>query len=788
MASQLLYLFFLCVFSTTKAQSPHSNITIGSTLYTNTTPNFWPSPSGRFAFGFYPSGDGFKIGIWLVGVPKNTIVWTALRDGPLVSAGATLLLYNNGRLQLRSALGQVEHITDNAQGASNASMLDSGNFVLYDSDFNAVWASFHYPTDTLLVGQRLVQNAFLYSSTSKSDYSTGRFMLAMQKDNNLVAYPLRNLQLGRYSYWYTSTANKGYTNVSLNLDEDGRLYLGNSSGITVKNLNMDRFPADKAFVFRTTFDVDGILRLYLHQIGMNGSLNSSVVWKGIKDEDRCLVKGICGLNSYCAIDGANLNCLCPPGFDFVDPDKTSGGCKVNFNPENDCIVGKVSMNYSMQTLVNAAWEDDAYENLQPSSEEVCLQACLEDCHCVVAMFREEMCLKLKLPMRFGKKKAIVATRTFVKIRSRSSSADPPPGGVVVINKITKRLGKEFLIAGLVLATFSMIIFVFSGYLIYTYKIWSSKFISKQSSPSDFDEEINLRSFAYNELVEATDNFKEELGKGASGRVYKGSLPNNEGREIAVKKLEKVMEEGEREFQNEMKVIGRTHHKNLVRLLGFCSEGSNRLLVYEYMKNGSLGDLLFKARTRRGWDERVRISLEIARGIVYLHEECEPRIIHCDIKPHNILMDQSWSARISDFGLSKLLKPDQTRTYTTPRGTRGYAAPEWHKNTLITVKADVYSYGILLFEIICCRKKIDISLVDDEIILLDWVYSCYDDGELGKLVGGEEVEAEALERMVKVGLWCVQTEPSLRPSMKKVVLMLEGTVMTPPPPPFSSVNA
>jgi serine/threonine protein kinase len=191
-------------------------------------------------------------------------------------------------------------------------------------------------------------------------------------------------------------------------------------------------------------------------------------------------------------------------------------------------------------------------------------------------------------------------------------------------------------------------------------------LTTQSNPPDVIEEINVRSFTYDQLVKATDNFKEEVGRGASGKVYKGSLKAmNGGQEIAVKRLEKMVEERESVFRNEMKIIGRTHHKNLLQLIGFCSEGSNRLLVYEFMKNGSLGDLLFKFMRRLSWNEMRRVLLEIARGIHYLSEECQTRIIHCDIKPQNILMDESWSTRISYFVLSKLLKPDQTRTLMQP---------------------------------------------------------------------------------------------------------------------------
>ncbi|XXG65317.1 hypothetical protein AAC387_Pa05g3048 [Persea americana] len=151
------------------------------------------------------------------------------------------------------------------------------------------------------------------------------------------------------------------------------------------------------------------------------------------------------------------------------------------------------------------------------------------------------------------------------------------------------------------------------------------------------------------------------------------------------------------------------------------------------------------------------------------------------------MDKFYRAKISDFGLAKLMRPDQTRTYTEIRGTRGYVAPEWHKNMPITVKADVYSYGILLLEIVCCRRNVEMRAGDDEKILSQWVYDCFEDSELGKLVKNhEEVDKRGLEEMVKVGLWCIQEKPSIRPSMKKVVLMLEGNVEIPTPPPISFV--
>ncbi|CAA2978670.1 G-type lectin S-receptor-like serine threonine-kinase LECRK3 [Olea europaea subsp. europaea] len=200
-----------------------------------------------------------------------------------------------------------------------------------------------------------------------------------------------------------------------------------------------------------------------------------------------------------------------------------------------------------------------------------------------------------------------------------------------------------------------------------------------------------------------------------------------------------------------------------------------------MSNGSFADILFNPESRPCWEERIRISLDIARGILYLHEECETRIIHCDIKPQNILMDEHRCAKISDFGLAKLLMLDQTYTNTGIRGTRGYVAPEWHVNLPVTVKANVYSFGIVLLEIICCRRSVDRRLSENEAILQEWVYNCYAAGELNKLVGYEDVDTRTLDRMIKIGIWCIQDEPSMRPSMKNVLLMLDGTLDIPVPP-------
>ncbi|EEF28982.1 serine-threonine protein kinase, plant-type, putative [Ricinus communis] len=787
MAKTFILLFVFLV-SLTKAQP--RNVTRGSILYTNSTPNFWPTYSGLFAFGFYPSGNGFRVGIWLSGNPKITVVWTAQRNDPPVLPGAALIFSSDGRLLLRSSTGEVNIAVTGDQRALVASIYNSGNLVLYDSSSEIIWESFDHPTNTLLVKQVLARYNYLYSSKSDTDDSVGNFKLAMQGDGNLVAYPMRSLQEGKYAYWSSFTTRPG-NNVSLSLDVDGRLYLKNLTGFPIKNLTEGGLLVNDAnILYRATFDIDGILRLYQHHLGINGSFNSTKLWSAITEDERCSVKGTCGPNSYCAINGRDIACLCPPEFDFLDPNQPSKGCKLSSSAGSGCFADadRANGNFSISVLDNTAWEREEYDVLTAVSEEGCQEGCLEDCYCEVAMFWDQMCFKMKLPLHFGRENSKSVRKSFVKIRNGSLPVDPQPDTIL----ITKKSGKELVIAGMVLIAFSLIVFVSSGFVICAHKIWRYKINTGQAChDQSIAEDINLRSFSYDQLVAATDDFRDEIGKGASGKVYKGSLgENGGGKEIAVKRLEKMVEDGEREFRNEMKIIGRTHHKNLVHLIGFCSEGSNRLLVYEFMKNGSLENLLFNTQNRPSWKERMRIVLDIAKGLHYLHEECETKIIHCDIKPHNVLMDESHSAKISDFGLSKLLKPDQTRTYTIPRGTRGYGAPEWHKNnTPITTKADVYSFGILLLETICCRKNFDLTAPSEAIILMDWVYRCYEDGELGNVVGDQaELDLGELEKMVKIGLWCVQTEVNSRPTMKEVILMMEGTIVTASPPPVSSINA
>ncbi|KAK7343588.1 hypothetical protein VNO77_12435 [Canavalia gladiata] len=300
-------------------------------------------------------------------------------------------------------------------------------------------------------------------------------------------------------------------------------------------------------------------------------------------------------------------------------------------------------------------------------------------------------------------------------------------------------------------------------------------------------------FSFQELREATNGFSNMLGHGAFGAVFSGVLIlEGEQVEVAVKQLEQEEEKGDKEFVNEVQVIGMTHHKNLVRLLGFCNEHNHRLLVYEMMRNGALSNFLFREGDKPSWEHRLKFVLEIAKGLLYLHEECDPQIIHCDIKPQNVLLDSNYTAKIADFGLAKLLVKDRTRTSTIVRGTMGYLAPEWLKNAPVTAKVDVYSFGVMLLEILFCRRHIELHQIEDgtegrdDMILIDWVLYWAKEGNLRVIVSDDEEivnDFNRFERMAMVGLWCLCPNPTIRPSIRKVIQMLEGNTEVGVPPQF-----
>ncbi|XWS11225.1 hypothetical protein CRYUN_Cryun38cG0065800 [Craigia yunnanensis] len=792
----LILISILWIHATVQAQG---NVSVGDILSANDKTMTWQSPSGDFAFGFLPipgGKDQFLLAIWYAKIPERTIVWYANRENPATGRESKVELTRTGHLVLKDPkekeLWRSESLTNDSQ-VSHAAVLDTGNFVIASKNSGNIWESFKYPTDTILPTQELDVDGNLLSALTATSYSKGKYQLRFN-NGSLILNQVDMFTRKPYNDYFSFV-----TGSRLIFNKSGYIQIQNSNGSLLNLAPENAVPKPESNYYRATLDFYGVFTLYFYPRNPSGGESWSVLWfrprdicSRFVDSTATLGTGPCGYNSICEPIRGKPNCTCPPGFSFLDEYNPYTGCKQDYtsypedcNPDGSTIEED---RFKFESMSFADFPFSDYGILQHATESECKQSCLLDCSCAVAILQDPTlskdgngtCWKKKLPLSSGwfNRDAIDRTALFKVPKSnvsRKNPAAPNPSDKnqnQVILILSVLLGTSAIFNFLSLAAISLIFFC-----LYQRRLRDLNGISSRRAL-----ETNLSSFTYKDLEQATSRFKEEIGRGAFGTVYKGELPLNYGNFVAVKKLEKFIADGEKEFKTEMKVIDHTHHKNLVRLLGYCDEGEHKLLVYEFMGNGSLSSFLFGV-LRPSWQQRLQIASGIAKGLTYLHEECSTQIIHCDIKPQNILLDDSFTAKISDFGLAKLLINNNTQTMTGIRGTKGYVAPEWFRNTPVTVKVDVYSFGVMLLEIICCRRCVEVEM-EQAAILTEWAFECYSVGAIEKLVENDE-EARSdvgkLDMLLKVAIWCVQENPSLRPSMRTVTMMLEGAVQVPTPP-------
>ncbi|KAF3660466.1 hypothetical protein FXO37_13443 [Capsicum annuum] len=668
----LLAIFLVFPLSTI-AQS-YKNVSLGSTLTTSDVTKFWPSPSGDFAFGFQRirnGSSGFLLAIWFNKLEGKTIVWSANRNN-IAPEGSKVELSIDGRLVLTDPNGQEIWARDTASaGPVYGAMLDTGNFVLATSSSGILWQSFDEPTDTILPGQVLNQISRFVSSFSRTNASSGRFELFL--DGDLSLYTIK------YPIVYRSTTTGGSGN-QVSFNQSGiYLHAANGTLLTLISSSNETNSTLSQFYQRAILESDGVFRHYVYP--KRSSSGRPMAWSSLHSipDNICLLlpqhlerQGVaCGFNSLCSMGtDRRPRCDCPIKYILNDPKDKLGSCSRNF-PEQVCKDESRGVEaFTMHEMLHTNWIGSDYEYYGDVTEDWCKQNCLSDCYCVAAVHHpRKECWKKRYPLLNGRTDPAEVSKTLLKITKDNSIVGPTTTTTTTTATPRSQAGK-----------------------------YPKKLSAYQAVPG-----VNIRSFSYNELEEATNGFEEQLGTGAFSTGYKAVLNDDNGKIVAVMKLHKTVTEGEQGFLAEVNSIRRTNHKNLVQLLGFCNEGQHRLLVYEHMETGSLADLLFKD-SRRSWSQRVQVAIDTAKGLCYLHEECSTQIIHCDIMPQNVLLDEGLTAKIADFGIAKLLRKDQTRTTTKIRGTRGYVAPEWFRNMPITVKVDVYSFGILLLELICCRTS------------------------------------------------------------------------------------
>ncbi|CAN6297125.1 unnamed protein product [Urochloa humidicola] len=740
----------------------------------------WTSPNNTFSLSFTASPTSPSLFVAAITYAGGVPVWSA-GNGAAVDSGGSLRLSSTGDLQLVNGSGAVLWSSNTGgRGVSTAALQETGNLVLKNSTAT-LWQSFDHPTDTVVMSQNFTSGMNLTSGpyTFGVDTSSGNLTLKWSNGSTTVTYFNKG-------YNTTFTGNKTLSSPTLTMQTNGIVSLTDgqlaSPVVVAYSSNYGESGDMMRFV---RLDGDGNFRAYSAARGSNAAAEQ---WSAVADQ--CQVFGYCGNMGVCSYNGTSPVCGCPSlNFQLADASNPRQGCKRKVDLAN--CPGNSTMlqldNTQFLTYPPEITTEQFFVGIT-----ACRLNCLSGGSCVASTALSDgsgLCFLKVSNFVSAYQSAALPSTSFVKVCS-PLLPNPPPGAAAPSSN--GRSG----VRGWVVAV--VVLGAVSGLVLCEWALWwwfcrhSPKYgpASAQYALLEYASGAPVQ-FSYRELQRSTKGFKEKLGAGGFGAVYRAVLANRTV--AAVKQLEGI-EQGEKQFRMEVATISSTHHLNLVRLIGFCSEGRHRLLVYEFMKNGSLDAFLFGDAPggKMPWPTRFAVAVGTARGITYLHEECRDCIVHCDIKPENILLDDHFNAKVSDFGLAKLVNPKdhRHRTLTSVRGTRGYLAPEWLANLPITAKSDVYSYGMVLLEIVSGRRNFDVAEDTGRKKFSVWAYEEYERGNvfgiIDKKLPGEDVDMVQVERALQVSFWCIQEQPAQRPSMGKVVQMLEGIMdLERPPPPKSS---
>ncbi|KAF7805853.1 G-type lectin S-receptor-like serine/threonine-protein kinase [Senna tora] len=733
------------------------------------------SPHGVFELGFFKPGQNsskYYIGIWYKKVSQQTFVWVANRDHPVSDKNTAKLLISNGNLVLldesQTPVWSTNLIPTAASTSVVALLLDSGNLVLQHSTNSTenLWQSFDYPTDTWLPGGRLKLNKktkqpqYLTSWKNSEDPGTGFFSLELDPKGTTSYLILWNKS---EQYWTSGPWNGQIFSL---VPEMRANFLYNFTFVSNDNDSYFTYSMyNTSIISRFVMDVSG-------QIKQLSWLDNTKQWNLFWSQPRrqCEVYAFCGSFGICT-DNSMPFCNCLTGFkpksqaDW-DLNDQSGGCvrKTQLQCENP----SPSNNRKDRFLAMPNMALPKYaQSVGVGNAGECESSCLNNCSCSAYAYDSSGCSVWNGPL----------------LNLQQHSQDDSSGETLYLKLAASEFSdpthEKSKIVGIVVGS-ACGVGILLAILLFVVVRRRNGIVGTGKSV-----EGSLMAFGYRDLQNATKNFSEKLGGGGFGSVFKGTLPDSSV--IAVKKLESISQ-GEKQFRSEVSTIGTVQHVNLVRLRGFCSEGTRKLLVYDYMPNGSLDSHLFQEKNSKklSWKLRYQIALGTARGLNYLHEKCRDCIIHCDIKPENILLDSEFCPKVADFGLAKLVGRDFSRVLTTMRGTRGYLAPEWISGVAITAKADVYSYGMMLFELVSGRRNSEPSESGNVKFFPTWAANVVAQGGdvvLNLLDATLEGNAEIEEviRIIKIASWCVQDDETHRPSMGQIVQILEGVLDVNMPP-------
>ncbi|XP_062087401.1 receptor-like serine/threonine-protein kinase SD1-8 [Humulus lupulus] len=787
---------FLTLFPHSTASSSVDSL---SSIHSLSNDQTLVSAGQDFELGFFkPGASGWYLGIWYKKLPVKTYVWVANRDAPLANSSATLKFGDHGILVLLDSTGNLAWSSSNKTRAVSPvlQLLDSGNLVVREENDNDpekfLWQSFDFPTDTLLPGMKLGWdlrtgvNRNITSWRSSTDPSTGDYSFSL----DYRGFP---------EIFLRSKQEIAYRSGPWN----GERFSGVPEMNPVSGLKFEFVTTQQEVYYSFLTNGSSIIsRLFVNPSGflerytwIESSQSWSRFWYAPKDQcdnyRECGVYGICDSN-------ASPVCQCPKGFAPKNPQAWnlrdgSDGCLRK--TKSECDKDKFLTMKKMKLPESSTAFVDRNMNI-----EECRKKCLANCSCTafanaVVSNGGSGCVMWSSDLIDLRDYAEGGQVLFLRLAASDLDSDWTTKRIIII--VAVAVGGCILLLGLFLVwkrkglrnlckgkSENRVMRERSqDFLLNDVVISKKEFYSGERDK----DELELPLLDYTTIAVATNNFSDDnkLGQGGFGCVYKGIL--EEEQIVAVKRLSKNSGQGVEEFKNEVRLIARLQHINLVRLLGCCVEMDEKMLIYEYMENRSLDSVLFSKvkRSLLDWPKRFNIICGIARGLLYLHQDSRFRIIHRDLKASNILLDAELAPKISDFGMARIFGRDQTEANTLRVvGTYGYMAPEYAMDGLFSVKSDAFSFGVLVLEIISGKKNRGFYYANNELNLLGYAWNLWKEGKALEIVDssvGDSYSASEVMRCIQVGLLCVQERAEDRPTMSTVVLMLSSETATMPQP-------
>ncbi|XP_060668830.1 G-type lectin S-receptor-like serine/threonine-protein kinase At1g61370 [Ziziphus jujuba] len=797
--SSLLRLFILLLIHLFPAYHCYAiyNITFSQPLSQGQT---LVSPSQIFELGFFTPNNSTNqyIGIWYKeNSPRKRVVWVANRENPLAvtDSSANLTISSNGNLNLVDGKGKSVWSTDIVPGSNGsvAVLFDNGSFVLTDGvSGQFLWQSFDHPGNTLLTKAQIFLNVKtkerngLTSWKTENDPSLGDFMAVLSGDRPPQAF----IWNGSVPHWRSGPWDKSKFNGVPQMDPS---YL--SGFKLVENLDMG--------TVNFTFDPYNTTSLYYLFLSSQGVLRlmkktKKADWSSIFDapNSTCDVYAACGPFAVCKPSESPI-CKCLKGFVPKSNDEWSRG-----NWKRGCIrrtellcEKNTSKSASSGGKNDGFWKSgmvklpNFHEYLQIIDPNRCSERCQTNCSCIAYAFVNGIgCL--------------VWSKELVDIQ------EFPFGGQDLFVRLAhaELVGNQLMKRKLIIIFVAISIGVILSVMFIAWYRWrakrkgnltkdsrkkfdlieTSENTKDTSQSTSLQDPLDLAMFDFDSIVIATNSFSEtnKLGQGGFGSVYKGKL--EDGKEVAIKRLSSNSGQGIKEFKNEMLLISKLQHRNLVKLLGCCTYEDEKLIIYEFMPNKSLDFLLFdpKRRSELNWAARFNIIQGVAKGLVYLHRDSYSRVIHRDLKASNILLDAKMNPKISDFGLARIFQ-ETIDLATTHRivGTIGYMAPEYAMGGIFSEKSDVYSFGVLLLEIVSGMKNNSFHHGEQKLSIIVHAWQLWSQSRALDLMDealANSFSSSEVVRCIDVGLLCAQDNPMDRPTMAEVVFMLSNETDRPKP--------